>query len=33
MTTFDGEAPRHGGSALTTNDALHDEVLRRLAAR
>ncbi len=31
MTTFEGEAVRHGGSVLTTNGILHDEVLRRLA--
>ena len=31
-TTFDGEPLRHGGSMLTTNGVLHDEVLARLAA-
>ena len=30
-TTFDGEPLRHGGSMLTTNGALHDAVLTRLA--
>jgi histidinol-phosphatase len=30
-TTFDGEPLRHGGSMLTTNGALHDAVLARLA--
>jgi histidinol-phosphatase len=31
-TTFEGEALRHGGSMLTTNGLLHDEVLARLSA-
>jgi histidinol-phosphatase len=31
MTTFDGEPVRHGGSVLTTNGALHHEVLGTLA--
>ena len=30
MTDFAGGPPRHKGSVLTTNGALHDEVLRRL---
>jgi histidinol-phosphatase len=33
MTTFDGGPLVHRGSVLTTNGALHDEVLRRLAPR
>jgi histidinol-phosphatase len=32
MTTFDGDRPVHRGSVVTTNGALHDEVLKRLAA-
>lgn len=31
MTTMDGGPPVDGGSVLTTNGVLHDEVLRRLA--
>jgi histidinol-phosphatase len=31
MTTFEGEPVRHGGSVLTTNGVLHDEVLLKLA--
>lgn len=31
MTTFAGDPPVHGGTVVTTNGALHDEVLRRLA--
>ncbi|MBI4260341.1 MAG: histidinol-phosphatase, partial [Actinobacteria bacterium] len=30
MTTFEGDPPTDGGSVLTTNGLLHDEVLRRL---
>ena len=30
MTTFAGDPPAHGGTVVTTNGALHDEVLRRL---
>lgn len=30
MTRFDGSTPEHGGSVLTTNGVLHDEVLDRL---
>jgi histidinol-phosphatase len=33
MTTFEGGPPVHRGSVVTTNGHLHDEVLRRLAAR
>ncbi|HEX6843702.1 MAG TPA: inositol monophosphatase family protein [Actinomycetota bacterium] len=33
MTTFEGDPPAHKGSVVTTNGHLHDEVLRRLAAR
>lgn len=33
MTTFDGGPPTHGGSVVTTNGVLHDEILARLAAR
>jgi histidinol-phosphatase len=29
MTTFGGDPPVHGGTVVTTNGALHDEVLRR----
>jgi histidinol-phosphatase len=32
MTTFEGGPLHHGGSALTTNGALHDAVLERIAA-
>jgi histidinol-phosphatase len=32
MTTFEGGPPVHGGSILTTNGALHEEMLRRLRA-
>jgi histidinol-phosphatase len=31
MTTFGGGPPVHGGSVLTTNGALHEELLGRLA--
>jgi histidinol-phosphatase len=31
MTTFEGEPVHHGGSVLTTNGSLHDDVLRTLA--
>src|SRR5262245_36994094 len=31
MTSFTGEPPVHGGTVVSTNAALHDEVLRRLA--
>ncbi len=31
MTTFDGERVTHGSSVLTTNGALHDELVRRLS--
>ena len=31
VSTFEGEPLRHGGSVLTTNGVLHDEVLARLA--
>jgi histidinol-phosphatase len=31
MTTFLGGPPVHGGSILTTNGALHEELLGRLA--
>jgi histidinol-phosphatase len=31
ITTIDGGPPVHGGSVLTTNAAIHDELLRRLA--
>jgi histidinol-phosphatase len=31
VSTFDGGPLEHGGSMLTTNGLLHDEVLRRLA--
>jgi histidinol-phosphatase len=31
VSTFEGEPLRHGGSMLTTNGVLHDEVLARLA--
>ncbi len=31
MTTFDGAPPVHGGSVVTTNGVLHDEVIGRLA--
>jgi hypothetical protein len=30
MTTIDGGPLRHGGSVLTTNGVLHDELVRRL---
>jgi histidinol-phosphatase len=30
MTQFDGSAVRHGGSVLTTNGVLHDELVARL---
>jgi histidinol-phosphatase len=33
MTTFDGGPPVHGGSVVSSNGVLHDEVLARLAAR
>jgi histidinol-phosphatase len=33
FTTLDGEATLHGGSGISTNGLLHDEVLRELAAR
>jgi histidinol-phosphatase len=32
MTQFDGSPLAHGGSVLTTNGVLHDEVLARLAS-
>ncbi|MGH2635239.1 MAG: inositol monophosphatase family protein [Actinomycetota bacterium] len=32
MTQFDGSPLAHGGSVLTTNGALHDEILARLEA-
>lgn len=32
MTTFEGEPLRHGGSVLTTNGLLHDEIVARLRA-
>jgi histidinol-phosphatase len=32
MTTVDGDPLRHDGSVLTTNDAIHDELVRRLSA-
>ena len=32
VTQFDGSPTRHGGSMLSTNGVLHDEVLARLAA-
>jgi histidinol-phosphatase len=32
MTQFDGSPLEHGGSVLTTNGVLHEEVLARLAA-
>jgi histidinol-phosphatase len=31
MTTFEGTPLAHGGSVLTTNGLLHDEVLARLS--
>jgi histidinol-phosphatase len=31
MTTFDGEPITHGSPVLTTNGALHDELVRRLS--
>jgi histidinol-phosphatase len=31
MTTLDGDTLRHGGSVLTTNGRLHDELIARLA--
>ena len=31
MTTFEGGPPVHDGSVLTTNGALHDEMVRRLS--
>jgi histidinol-phosphatase len=33
MTRFDGSPLEHGGSVLTTNGVLHDEVLARLEAQ
>ncbi len=30
VTTFEGEPPGHGSSALTTNGLLHDEIVARL---
>jgi histidinol-phosphatase len=33
VSTFEGEPLRHGGSMLTTNGLVHDEVLARFAAR
>jgi len=33
MTTFDGGPTVHGGSVVSSNGVLHDEVLARLAAR
>ena len=33
MTTFDGGPPVHGGSVVSSNGVLHDQVLARLAAR
>ena len=30
VTTFEGEPPHHGSSALTTNGLLHDEIVARL---
>jgi histidinol-phosphatase len=32
VSTFEGGPLRHGGSMLTTNGALHDLVLQRLAS-
>jgi histidinol phosphatase-like enzyme (inositol monophosphatase family) len=32
FTTLDGQATLHGGSGISTNGLLHDEVLRELAA-
>ena len=32
MTRFDGSALEHGGTVLTTNGTLHDEIVARLAA-
>jgi hypothetical protein len=32
MTTLDGEAPFDGCTLLSTNGAIHDEVLARLRA-
>ena len=31
MTTIDGGPLRHGGSVLTSNGVVHDELVRRLA--
>ena len=31
VTQLDGSPPRHGGSILSTNGALHDDILARLA--
>lgn len=33
VTTFDGGPPVHGGSLVTSNGLVHDEVLARLAGR
>jgi histidinol-phosphatase len=33
MTTFEGGPPVHGGSVVSSNGVIHDEVLQRLAAR
>ena len=33
MTTFDGSPPVHGGSLVSSNGLVHDEVLGRLAGR
>ncbi len=33
MTTFDGSPPVHGGSVVSSNGLIHDEVLGRLAGR
>lgn len=33
MTTIEGGSVHHGGDVLTTNGVLHDELVRRLAAR
>lgn len=33
VTAIDGGPLRHGGSVLTTNGAIHDELVRRLAGR
>jgi histidinol-phosphatase len=33
MTTLDGQPLRHGGSVLTTNGVMHDELVQRLSVR